>query len=1195
MTATPATETPTTPAVTATPATETPTTPAVTATPATETPTTSAVTGTPATETPTVASFTATVTLTETPLSTNTATPIAQPTTSVPPSDAATGEIVVKFGGLVPDFLAQSAIGLAGGEIQSQVDALGLTIVSAPEAQVSQVLASLQDSVLVEYAEPNYAVQSFYTPNDSGYVNQTYLADMQIPAAWDVTKGEGIIVAVIDTGVDISHPDLATNILVNPGEDGLDANGNSKRSNYIDDDGDGYVDNWMGWNFVNNNNDARDVNGHGSQTAGIIAAQMDNALGISGIAPRALVMPIKALDDTGFGTYSQVAQAIIYAVDHGAQVINLGFGGTANSGILLAATDYAYNHGVVVVAAGGNTGTQTLIYPAANPNVIGVSALDENLNVAAFSSYTSAVQISAPGVGIYSTAPGGNYASMSGTSMSAAQVSGVVALLITQPQFDTVDKVREALFNTALDLGVPGLDNYYGYGLAHAFDALNYIPGNPIATPTASPTPDGSVTPVPTTDPGGVIIMADMAGSTINSYAPTCSSATYNAGLVGGTSVPTLLTDDAVSASIPLGFDFWYMGTRYTKVYVSSNGWLSFNDPGADSLNTNGLDNSVNNAFNAAARPILAPLWDNLGGAGGAASYITDGTAPNRTFTFEWWNFQWNDGAASRISMRVVLHEGTGVIDFMYYPNDANVGVTASMGITGTANNSFISADNISACPTWSTATETTSLSVKPPLDTVYTFTPGLVTLVPPSNLNLTNVTNTSVTLNWTDNSTGEDGFGIYTSTDGVNYTYVGQVAAGVGTGTTLTYNATGNANNYWKVYAAVEGNASAAADVLAPSALNFTAVNSYSRILNWTDNSNTPNNESGFYIYRSTDNTNFTYVTKTAADATSYTTSGLTPGAMYYWRVQAVAADPTDISGSTAGATISAAATNSPPVVNISAPADGTSYARNAPITFAGTSTDTAYGDLTSSLVWYSDLSGPLTTSTGFATGGNVTVTSLLPGTHTITAQSINPSGDIGSDSVTTIMVSPLKGPHGNFDSTTDMCSSCHRSHSAGGAGYLTTDPNSVLTSDAFCLSCHNGTKATAVSTHSNKNWTPSTSSWKAEADFEIRCVQCHDSHGSSNLFAIRTDIKPNINSGTTISPMTFTSLTSSNSFDDGVNANRLCVSCHTATTNHPGGAAHLDGQSYVEQSCVACHPHTADFSTTTMDGFMPVRSTNP
>ena len=231
---------------------------------------------------------------------------------------------------------------------------------------------------------------------------------------------------------------------------------------------------------------------------------------------------------------------------------------------------------------------------------------------------------------------------------------------------------------------------------------------------------------------------------------------------------------------------------------------------------------------------------------------------------------------------------------------------------------------------------------------------------------------------------------------------------------------------------------------------------------------------------------------------------------------------------------------------------------------------------------MWYSNLTGP------FGTGASVTISNLLPGTHIITAQSTDSNGDIGSASIT-ITVTPLKGPHGNFNGSTDECAACHRAHSAQGSDYLTTEPSSVVTSDAFCQSCHTG-----ISTHSNKDWGAA-----VETPFEVRCIQCHDPHGNSNLFAVNTNIITSLSPNTTVGPVAFTALTGANSFDDGVSTNRLCVACHTATTHHTGGANHFDGTGYTldhtGQSCVACHPHNADANAATLDGFMPLRSTNP
>ncbi|NOT04175.1 MAG: S8 family serine peptidase [Anaerolineales bacterium] len=1244
----------------------------------------------------------------------------------------------------------------------TSIESLDSLVVNVEASKLNTVLTALQNNSSLEFADPNYLVALAGAPDDPEFSTQSNLTSIQVPQAWDaLPMMSQVLVAVIDSGVEVTHPDLSNSIWQNPAESGLDANGADKHTNNIDDDNNGYVDDWQGWNMVAGNNNIGDDQGHGTHLAGIIGAQANNGIGIAGIAPNARILPIKVLDNNGYGTHAMVAEGIVYAVDMGARVINLGFGGTGSSDILQNAIDYALAHNVIVVAAGGNKGDNTIYYPAGYSGVIAVSAVDNSFVPAPFSSYGDHISISAPGVDIKSTFPGGTYSLASGTSMSSAHVSGVAVLLAGQSQFSDGNFLTSALFNKALDLGAAGRDPYFGYGVVQAFDALNY--GGPIL-PT--PVPGDDPAPIPGGDVG---MLTDMAGSTINSYGRSCGTATYNAAL-GGTSVPSLLVNNAVSAPVPLGFEFWYMGTRYTQVYVSSNGWLSFNDSGADSLTLNDLDNSANNASNVAARPILAPLWDNLGGAGAgsAASYTTNGTAPNRTFTFEWWNYQWNDGAGSRISMRVVLHEGTGIVDFMYYPNNANAGATASIGITGTANNSFISAENISACPTWSTVTETTSLNVKPPFDTVYTFTPGLITLNPPGNLNLTNVTNSSVTLNWTDNSTGEDGFSIYTSTDGINYTYFGQTAAN-----TTIFNATGlanSANNYWKVYAAAEGNASTSASVDAPTALNFTSVAVTSMTLNWTDNSA---NDTGFYIFRSTDNINFSSVTKTIAHAASYPATGLMPNTTYYWRVQAVAdataenvvsaaasgsqitqpntlpsaaistpatnlsfvqgtaitfagtgtdtedgditaglqwtssidgiigsgatfsksdlslgvhtvtATARDSFNGTASITITVTITdasgNTPALITIDTPANNSTYVQGTLVSFGGTATDTLDGDISANIQWSSNVDGALGSGAGiststlslgthritasvidsggldssftirvtvtdaagntppivtiispingttFAQGANILFTgqALIPvngdisdtiqwnssrdgliesgssfgrrnltvGTHTITASATDASSRTGVDTITITVTAANADPHGGFNAITDKCSACHRDHSAARGPNLGL---SSLTGNAYCLSCHENGNVT-VSTHSNKDW----AGLRVEASFELLCTQCHDPHGSNNLFSIRSDVRVTTNTDpiVTTGPINFTATTGLNSYDDGVSAtaNRLCVSCHVDPANpggpmlnHAGGANHNGGMDYSGLDCVSCHQHSADSSAATSDGFM-------
>ncbi len=237
--------------------------------------------------------------------------------------------------------------------------------------------------------------------------------------------GENITVAVIDTGVDYTHGDLDENIWLNDGE--IQGNG-------IDDDGNGYVDDLYGWNFVDGNNDPQDVHGHGTHVAGTIAAE-NNSSGVTGVAHDAQIMSVRAFDENGAGTNTDIAAGIIYAVDNGADIINLSFGGGYSPSIE-AAGQYAIEQGVAVVMSSGNNSASSPLYPAryAEDWGIAVGAIDKNGQMANFSNnagFAPLDYVVAPGVDIFSTFPDDRYAYTSGTSMAAPHVSGVAALVLS--------------------------------------------------------------------------------------------------------------------------------------------------------------------------------------------------------------------------------------------------------------------------------------------------------------------------------------------------------------------------------------------------------------------------------------------------------------------------------------------------------------------------------------------------------------------------------------------------------------------------------------------------------------------------------------------------------------------------------------------------------------------------------------------
>jgi predicted CXXCH cytochrome family protein len=300
---------------------------------------------------------------------------------------------------------------------------------------------------------------------------------IQMPQAWEITTGSpDVIIAIVDSGVDVNHPDLTGKIWNNPGEIGADSVGGDKRNNGRDDDGDGYVDDWQGWNAIGDNGKVQDENGHGTAVTGVAAASTNNRQGIAGVAWRASIMPLKALDGRGYGSYSDVAKSVIFAADHGARIINLSLGESVPGVLLEAAINYAYSRGVSVVAAAG---IARLNYPAAYKHVIAVGASDAQNQL----DLASRLDILAPGIGIYTTAPGGGYTQLNGTSMAAAEVSGVAALLASQPQYDSPDLIRQVLVSSSLSL--PGRKA----GLLQAYNALTNSRAVDVITPTPTALP----------------------------------------------------------------------------------------------------------------------------------------------------------------------------------------------------------------------------------------------------------------------------------------------------------------------------------------------------------------------------------------------------------------------------------------------------------------------------------------------------------------------------------------------------------------------------------------------------------------------------------------------------------------------------------------------------------------------------------
>jgi hypothetical protein len=294
--------------------------------------------------------------------------------------------------------------------------------------------------------------------------NETLRFNMSIinaPKAWNCTPaGKGVVIAIIDTGADLDHVDLQANLVA-------------------------------GWNFVAGNATPEDDNGHGSHVAGIAAGVANNG-GILGVAPKANIMPLKVLDNNGSGSTANVAAAVIWAADHGADVINMSLGGSANPAALVDAINYAYNKGIPIIVAAGNCGDSYYSYngctymnqpryPAALDTVVAVAATTSSDTHASFSNANSYVDISAPGTGIYSASKNAGYATHDGTSQACPHVAGLAALLWSQHPTWTRSQVITQIYNTATDLGTAGRDDVFGYGRINANTAVGAASLNPPA------------------------------------------------------------------------------------------------------------------------------------------------------------------------------------------------------------------------------------------------------------------------------------------------------------------------------------------------------------------------------------------------------------------------------------------------------------------------------------------------------------------------------------------------------------------------------------------------------------------------------------------------------------------------------------------------------------------------------------------
>ncbi len=383
---------------------------------------------------------------------------------------------------------SKSIVSIESKNKVKSIKPLGVEIVQVPEGiTVKEYMKQLSNDPTIDYVEPNYIrkvamleenyvadqkkelkqyiddnISKSFNPlkifksnlNDPDLKLQYGIKNINAENAWSVTRGdESIIVAVVDTGVDLNHPDLEANLV-------------------------------KGYTTVKGTTSANDDNGHGTHVSGVIGAIANNGIGVAGLSSKCKIMPIKVLSAKGDGNDSDIAEGIVWAIDHGAKVINLSLGGGGAGRTLENAILYAYNSNAIVIAAMGNNGANVKNYPAAYKNVVAVGASDAKNKIAPFSNYGEWISVTAPGLKIHSTLPTykvelsrynltPNYGILSGTSMAVPYVSALAGLILSKNKNLSRSEVRKRIEQNTNDIDKKGFDDSSGFGLIDASKSLS--------------------------------------------------------------------------------------------------------------------------------------------------------------------------------------------------------------------------------------------------------------------------------------------------------------------------------------------------------------------------------------------------------------------------------------------------------------------------------------------------------------------------------------------------------------------------------------------------------------------------------------------------------------------------------------------------------------------------------------------------
>jgi subtilisin family serine protease len=394
------------------------------------------------------------------------------------------GRVLVGVRAGLADAELGKIVGAQGGRARA-IGRAGLFIVDLPpNASETAVAQRLANNPQLKFAELDRRVPRTLVANDPYLGSQWHTAKVNAASAWDISQGAGVVIAILDSGVDAAHPDLSSRIV-------------------------------PGWNVWDNNSNTSDVHGHGTAVAGTAAATMNNAMGVAGIAGQAKIMPVRIADSSGYATFSSIAQGITYAADHGARVASISFKNLPTSSTVQSAAQYMKGKGGLVVVSAGNDAINENFTPTTT--MIPVSATDSSDKLTSFSSYGAYVAMSAPGIDIWTTNRGGGYGAWWGTSFATPNTAGTIALIMGANPSLTSSQVESVLYSSATDLGAPGRDIYFGYGRINTAAAVQAAKGS------SAPPPDSTA---PT-----VAVSAPLAGSTVSGLVAVSVNAGDNLGV----------------------------------------------------------------------------------------------------------------------------------------------------------------------------------------------------------------------------------------------------------------------------------------------------------------------------------------------------------------------------------------------------------------------------------------------------------------------------------------------------------------------------------------------------------------------------------------------------------------------------------------------------------------------------------------